>query len=576
MSTIDLLFILAISIICIISCSHILKYKLYAGNPIHKMNNSIYNIISKYYMVFVIFIFAAAVFVRIYKFGVMPYGFNQDEAMAALEGLTLSKYGTDHYGVSFPVYFEAWTGYGQMNVLLSYILIPFFKIFGVSIFTARLPLLVFSLISIYVLYRFSYRIFGKFAALAILFFIAINPWHIMISRWALEANLFPHFVLYALYLLYLGITKHKIYLYLSMILFGMSMYSYGISYYAVPVLLIILCIYLLYTKVLKVRHILISSVIYILISFPIFLMMAVNYFEWESINISFMTISYFETGQRMNDILFFSENMYMQFIHNLASTMGVLVQYPDGCPWNSIPSVGTVYFCAIPLFITGFVLMIKKFFNNKNTKEKVGIFIIIAFFITAFISGIITNYVNINRINLIFIPLIIFAGFAIYTICKRFNFLVIPIVLMFSFLFVNFSNEYFNGDHADYLGHCFYYGYSDALVHVKDLNYDKIYITADTMGDSPFVSEIIALFSLEVDNKYYLGEVELSDPDGNVFLPYHERYIYRVSYYDIAPDDIGTIYIINEYEKYLFDGLEEYFEFESFGGYCAVIHKEFI
>ena len=193
---------------------------------LYTAEKSITILVSKYYRVILIGIALIGVFVRIYKFGEIPHGFNQDEAMASLEALSLTNNGTDHYGMVYPVYFTAWI-HSQMNVLLSYILIPFFKLFGPSILIARLPLLIFSLVSLYVVYKFSYRVFGKNAALAILFIVALNPWNIMISRWALEANLFPHLLLYGCYFIYLGFEKKR-YLYLSIIIFSISMYSYGI------------------------------------------------------------------------------------------------------------------------------------------------------------------------------------------------------------------------------------------------------------------------------------------------------------------------------------------------------------
>lgn len=225
--------IIIISTCCLLSFSKRVKKTVTDSASIGSLETGLVSVVTRYYWVFFVCVMILAVAVRVWKFGSVPYGFNQDEAMAALEGLSLANNGTDHYGMTYPVYFTAWVT-SQMNVLLSYILVPFFKLFGPSIFVARLPLLLFSFVSLYVIFRFSYRLFGKNAALAILFVAAINPWQIMISRWALEANLFPHFLLYGCYLIYLGFEKKK-YLYYSMVLFGTAMYSYGISYYLVPI-----------------------------------------------------------------------------------------------------------------------------------------------------------------------------------------------------------------------------------------------------------------------------------------------------------------------------------------------------
>lgn len=80
-------------------------------------------------------IFCALLFVgfaiRVWQFGMIPDGMNQDGAMAAVDAKALADHGTDRYGMYMPVHFTAW-GYGQMSVLLSYMMVPFIKVFGLK------------------------------------------------------------------------------------------------------------------------------------------------------------------------------------------------------------------------------------------------------------------------------------------------------------------------------------------------------------------------------------------------------------------------------------------------------------
>ena len=164
----------------------------------------------------------AAVFVRVYKFGLVPGGFNQDGAMAAVDAKALGEYGTDRFGMRLPVHLTAW-GYGQMSVLLSYLMVPFIKIFGLSPYTARLPLLLVSLTGLACLYGFAGDVFGKCAALIVLWFAAINPWHVLQSRWALDCNLYSHFFMMGVFLLnraFMG-KKNRLHLLASMVAFGL-------------------------------------------------------------------------------------------------------------------------------------------------------------------------------------------------------------------------------------------------------------------------------------------------------------------------------------------------------------------
>lgn len=82
----------------------------------------------KLYLILLGIIVLVALFIRIYKFGSVPGGFNQDGAMAAVDGKALADYGTDRYGMKLPVHLTAW-GYGQMSALLSYLMVPFIKLF---------------------------------------------------------------------------------------------------------------------------------------------------------------------------------------------------------------------------------------------------------------------------------------------------------------------------------------------------------------------------------------------------------------------------------------------------------------
>lgn len=566
MGTLDIIMIIIVSVCFLFAFSKRVKKTVTDSGSISSVEKGIASILTKYYWFFFACVVVLAVVVRVWKFGSIPYGFNQDEAMAALEGLSLSTNGTDHYGMTYPVYFTAWIT-SQMNVLLSYILVPFFKLFGPSIFVARLPLLIFSFISLYVIFRFSYRLFGRDAALAILFVVAINPWQIMISRWALEANLFPHFLLYGCYLVYLGFEKKK-YIYCSMVLFGIAMYSYGISYYLVPILLITLCVYMIHIKCVKWYDVIACVGIYVAISWPIFVMMAVNFFKLETIELPFMTIPFFEKGERMQDILFFSDGILKQLGQNILCVVCIIFFQVEDSLWNSIPGIGPLYYIAIPLFILGIALFIDEL-RNSESKRRNGIFVILTLFAASFISGLITNNSNLNRINAIVYPMLFMIGYAVYEIVKRLKATIIPILLIFIILFGSFSYSYFVGDFSNRLGQEFYRGFIESLNYVSECEYDKLYVTSRTQGlEGGFTSEILTQFILELDVGYTTGSTL---PDGET-LKYDEKYHYGIAEKMIDESDENTIYIVQAEETVYFD--EKAFDFIFFEDYCVVMHRQ--
>ena len=131
-------------------------------------------------------------------------------------------------------------------MLLLYLIVFCIKIFGYSLFAIRLPLLIISIVSLVVFYDLIRRI-GKNNTIALigLGLLAISPWHILQGMWALDCNILPHILLIAVYLLYIGIFKKTRWtLYLSMVFFALTLYSYGIAVYFTPILLLALAIYL--------------------------------------------------------------------------------------------------------------------------------------------------------------------------------------------------------------------------------------------------------------------------------------------------------------------------------------------
>lgn len=121
---------------------------------------------------------------------------NQDEALAGYEAWSLLNYGMDSEGYTNPIYFVAW-GSG-MNVLESYLMIPFIKWLGLTNLAIRLPSSIMGCVTVvvfYVIARKDKRYSDGVFPLVCLVGIAIIPWGIMASRWALESNLFPVFLL---------------------------------------------------------------------------------------------------------------------------------------------------------------------------------------------------------------------------------------------------------------------------------------------------------------------------------------------------------------------------------------------
>ena len=135
-------------------------------------------------------------FARVYRFGSAPPGLNQDEAFAAYESWALLHYGQDSSLHAWPVYLTAW-GSG-MNALESYLMLPFLAVFGVKTWVIRLPQLLLGLAALPAAFSVGKRMAGRRGGLCALAVLALCPWHILLSRWALESNMAPNLLLLGL------------------------------------------------------------------------------------------------------------------------------------------------------------------------------------------------------------------------------------------------------------------------------------------------------------------------------------------------------------------------------------------
>ncbi len=182
---------------------------------------------------------------RFYKFPSLPPGLSSDEASAGYETYALLLHGTDRWGNKFPVYFPGW-GSGQ-NVLLSYLNIPFIKIFGLTIFAERFSSALLGLLTVIVFYAFIKKWYGTRTALIAAFFLSTYPWHIVISRYSLESNILPCFILFGIASLsYCYTSKHsRIFIPFSLVFLAISFYAYGVSIIVIPGILVL---YFLFTS----------------------------------------------------------------------------------------------------------------------------------------------------------------------------------------------------------------------------------------------------------------------------------------------------------------------------------------
>lgn len=504
------------------------------------------------------------ILIRVIAFGSIPGGINQDGAMAAVDAKALAEYGTDRFGMHYPVHFTAW-GYGQMSVLLSYAMIPFIKIWGLNVITARLPILLFSIAGAIVVFLLCKNLFGKKEAIIVLLLISINPWHFMQSRWALDCNIFPHMFILGFYFLNKGIQK-KIYIYVSMIFFALCMYCYGVSFYMVPFFLIIMSIIMLKYQCINWKDMIYACITYLGLSWPIYLTMAINLFHWNTIVLPFFTLPYFENSVRSADIIFFADQPLKQLLDNGKALINVAFLQKGDLIWNAMDSFGTMYLFSMPFILVGIIVAVTEIRKKDKGTVKIGYLSLMVYWLVSIALGLIISSVNVNRINIIFYVHIIFGGIGISYLIKKWKKVAIILSILYMVSSAVFLNRYFTV-WADEIADYFYMDFMNALEYAETFNCDYYYITPDTQYDgSSNVSEILTLFGAEIDAKYFQGQTDSFQ--GNE-ISYTERYRYRTPEDFEIRSDWFTAYIIRYREAYRYDAGE--FSIKYFGDYCVAI-----
>ena len=251
------------------------------------------------------------------------------------------------------------------------------------------------------------------------------------------------------------------------------------------------------------------------------------------------TLPYFAGSVRSGDILFFSENLPAQLWQNARALANVVICQAGDLPWNSIGQFGSLYLFSLPFAFAGLVWLLKRL------KTSDGAVLLLLFFVTGVWCGLCTNNVNINRVNIIFYPLLCFAGLGLYAVgrCVPIPFLRPGLAAGYLLAFCLFCGFYF-GPYAEQMEYYFMKDFGDAVVSLKDSPAEKIYITGKSQGENTaYVSQVLTLFYHETDAEYFQGKRQLPG-----LLPFRERYTFSDMAQLVIDPEENAAYVAAEEE----------------------------
>ena len=160
---------------------------------------------------------------RYFKITSYPATLYGDEQAFAWNAYNIMKLGTDEYGTPFPLHFRSFNDYKAPVPV--YLLVPFFKVFGMNAWSIRTPVIVASFLTVAVFYYFcAFFLSGKISLLGT-FLFAVSPWHIHLSRGYFESTLALFFFMSGIFLFFKSRLKFKL-LIPAGFLFALTVYTY--------------------------------------------------------------------------------------------------------------------------------------------------------------------------------------------------------------------------------------------------------------------------------------------------------------------------------------------------------------
>lgn len=465
----------------------------------------------KKYLLLIIIVLA--VILRFWNLNNNPPSLTWDEAAWGYNAYSLGIDGKDEFGRFLPLdYLESFGDFKP--VLYAYLDVIPVKVLGLTEFATRFPSALFGVLTVLITYFLTRRIFwnskskeayGLFSAL----FLAISPWHIMLSRAAFEANVATFFLASGVWLFLAGIQGKKWRIVLSAVSFVLPIYTFNSARIVSP-LLVMLLVFLFRKKLLLIkRQVIFAFIVGCILVLPTlkFLLSPQASLRFKEVNIFSDTNVVATSNQEItndnfvwwsriihNRRLGYAKEFLKHYFDNLSPTF--LFIRGDGNPKFSIQTVGQMYWWDMPFLIGGILFLIRK---------KEGYWYIIPLWLILSIIPAATaretpHALRIENALPTFQMLTAYGCVVILDRVRKFR----RFILLFVFfgLFLNFL--YFLHDYSVHYARVFsgewQYGYKDSVKYVGNISgrFDQVNIT-ENLG-RPY---IYYLYYLKINPDYF-------------------------------------------------------------------------
>ena len=493
------------------------------------------------------FVFAFLLFYRVDE---IPIPYHVDEAGMVYDAKSLAKYGTDRWGYHNPVYLINYGG-GQ-SALYMYLAALAIKIFGYSVISVRLPAILFSLASLVVFAMLIRKEFGNTASIIAAAVFCLLPFSIMHSRWGLDAYLLFPMLIFACAAFYSAVSSGRIPMFiLSGCLFGLTLYSYAVSYILVPFFLGLCLIPLLFRKRLSLQQLAALLLPIVISAVPLILLLAVNNGLMEEIRTPYFSVpklfayrgSEFSFGNILNNLKFGERNIfYCIFVR-------------DSLLYNMVPEFGSMYYFTIPLILFGFVICGKGSIQSIKAGRFSLNLMMVLLFMVIFTVQLLLPYSNANRACAIYFPLIYFLVIGILELARKSRIALIAagaVCLFFAFSFARYYFTSFSHDLTRELSITSVADLEQALAFAEEVSRENEPVTVYGLSQ-PY---LYTLLVKDIDPQTFLASYAMKDVNVVSFGNY------RFDAYPVSPE---RVYLLRTYGWVPYEIREAPFNMADFG-----------
>jgi len=442
-----------------------------------------------------ILILILAAILRLYDLSHFPAGLNADEAALGYNAFSLLTTGMDEHGHPWPVNLESFGDFKPS--MYAYILIPFIKIFGLNEFAVRLPSAIVGIISIYLIYLLTLKIFenSKIAAIAGLL-LAISPWHLQFSRGAWEVNLASTLILLATYNFILWLNQNKLpSLIISILGFTLSLYSYQSARIFVPIYFLV--IFSIYIKhfLSNTNHTFKAGLLGIIIVLPLVVSIirtgAVSRFSGVGFTADIGPVNRINELRGQHGLGL--ENILSKFIHNrpVIYTIQFVDNYlthfdgnflfvnGDVIQRNKVPETGQLYLIDSIFLVAGIIFLVRK---SPHLSPIIWSWL----FIAPTASSLTFQVPHALRAQIMLYPLIIIVSAGVYFIARHIKYVSVVIIVIYLVLFSNYLHQYYI-HYPKLYPSAWQYGFKEMVAYVNSVQdrYQKVVIT--DKYDQPYI-----------------------------------------------------------------------------------------